>query len=161
MIGQLSQIEIEELLHKQIVGRIGCHDKNLVYIVPMSYAYDGENIYCHTYNGKKLEMMRKNPKVCFQVDEMNNMADWKSVLAWGEFEELNDQKERNTGLRILLKRSLPIISSITTHLGEAWPFSVDDPNGLDNIPGVVFRIFLKEKTGRFERTSESPMLAFN
>lgn len=161
MIGQLASTEIENLLGQQVIGRIGCHNSELVYVVPISYAYDGKNIYCHTYEGRKIDLMRKNPKICFQVDEMKDMANWKSVIAWGDFEELTDKAERNKALRILLQRRLPIISSITTHLGKAWPFSVEDVNGVNNIPGVVFRISIKEKTGKFESTSVSPFLMFD
>ena len=155
MIDKLNQEEIENLLHHQIVGHLGCHADGITYIVPVSYAYDGTYIYCHGYEGKKMEMLRKNPKICFQVDEMTDMADWKSVIAWGEFEELKDKNEKNEAFRILLKRALPIHSSITTHLGSQWPFSSDD---LGTIEGVAFRIKIKEKTGRFERTGASPIL---
>lgn len=159
MLGELSAIEIEQLLHKQTVGRIGCHEKDLVYVVPISYAYEDNRIYCHTYEGKKIDIMRKNPNVCFQVDEMNDMANWKSVIAWGEFEELNNEEERIEALSALLHRQLPTPSSITTHLGKSWPFSSPDPQDLLKIPGITFRISLMEKTGRFESTSSSPSLA--
>lgn len=161
MIRQLSPIEIDDLLHKQIVGRIGCTYENEIYIIPMSYAYDVEYVYCHSYEGKKMEMMRKNPKVCFQVDEMKDMGNWKSVIAWGDFEELTDKKEKTKALKILLQRPLPFISSITTHLGETWPFSEKDGDELNKIPGIVFRISIKTKTGKYESTSESPLLMFN
>ena len=161
MIRQLSSTEIDDLLRKQIVGRIGCTYENEVYIIPMSYAYDGEYVYCHSYEGKKIEIMRKNPKVCFQVDEMKNMGNWKSVIAWGDFVELNDQKERNKALKILLQRPLPIISSITTHLGKTWPFTSPTEEELNSIPGILFKVFIKEKTGKLEATSESPLLMFD
>jgi nitroimidazol reductase NimA-like FMN-containing flavoprotein (pyridoxamine 5'-phosphate oxidase superfamily) len=125
-----------------------------VYVVPISYAYDGNYIYCHSYEGKKLEFMRKNPAVCFQVDKMKNMANWKSVIAWGDFEEITDKNEIRKAVKILLERQLPPISSITTHLGATWPFP-ENNDGLDNIPGVFFRIGLTQKTGKFEAESES------
>ena len=159
MIKQLSSSEIDDLLRKQIVGRIGCNYDNDVYIIPMSFAYDGKYVYCHSFEGKKMKMMRKNPKVCFQVDEMKNMGNWKSAIAWGEFEELTDKKERNNALEILLQRRLPFISSLTTHLGETWPFSSKSEDELDKIPGIVFRIFIREKTGKTESTSESPVFS--
>jgi len=161
MIRELSPTEIDDLLRKQLVGRIGCNYESEVYIIPMSYAYDGKYVYCHSYEGKKIEMMRKNPKVCFQVDEMKDMANWKSVIAWGSFEELTNKKEKTKALKILLQRPLPIISSITTHLGETWPFSSATEDDLNKIPGIVFRISIKEKTGKLETTSESPLLMFN
>jgi len=158
MIKQLSSSEIDDLLHKQIVGRIGCNSENEVYIIPMSYAYDGKYVYCHSFEGKKMKMMRNNPKVCFEVDETSDMGNWKSAIAWGEFEELTDKNERNKALAILLQRRLPFISSLTTHLGETWPFSSGSLEELDKIPGIIFRISIKEKTGKGESTSESPLM---
>src|SRR5215471_2481655 len=159
MLGELSEYEIEALLHKQIVGRIGCHDKDLVYVIPISYAYDENRVYCHAYEGKKIEIMRMNPNVCFQVDEMTDMANWKSVIAWGVFQEISNDEDKAEALVILLHRQLPSPSSITTHLGRSWPFTPPNKEELIKIPGVTFKISLTEKTGRFESTSESPMLA--
>ena len=161
MIVPLSSIEIESLLHSQIVGRIGCSKNDVSYVVPISYAYEGGYVYCHSYEGKKIDMMRKNPEVCFQVDETTDMSNWKSVIAWGEFEELVDPDERIRGLQILLKRRLPIRSSVTTHLGKTWPFTGNEHNSTNDIPGIVFRINLQRKTGKCEHTSESPTLFFN
>ena len=161
MIGKLSSEEIENLLSKQCLGRIGCHDGDFVYVIPTSYAYDGNYIYCHSYEGKKIETMRKNPKVCLQADEMQDMSNWKSVIVWGKYEELNNEEERVNALKILLKRRLPILSSITTHLGKTWPFVGDGHNGLKDIPGIVFRIVVEEKSGKFEKNAVSPFLGYD
>jgi nitroimidazol reductase NimA-like FMN-containing flavoprotein (pyridoxamine 5'-phosphate oxidase superfamily) len=152
MIGELATPQIEELLKSEVMGRIGCHHAGTTYIVPTSYAYDGTHIYVHTHEGMKVEMMRKNPAVCFQVDNMRDMANWQSVIAWGTYEELPPGEDRTTAIQALQSRQLPIVSSITTHLGAAWPFSSDSDKDLE---GIVFRIALNEKTGRFESTSYS------
>jgi len=153
MIGKLTSEEIENLLHQQFIGHLGCQDKDTVYVVPISYAYEGGNIYCHSLEGQKVAMMRNNPKVCFQVDEMKDMANWKSVITWGNFEEIDDEMERRKALHILSARRLPISSSITTHLGHTWPFMDEDAKG---ITGLFFRISLKEKSGKYESSSVSP-----
>jgi len=154
MLGELSNGQIEGILSEQIIGRIGCHNSDRTYIVPISYAYDGTHLYALSFEGMKLDIMRKNPKVCFQVDTMKDMANWQSVIAWGNFEELKDKEEREKGLQILINRSLPLISSVTTHLSPMWPFVNGD---LNSIKGVVFRIFLEEKTGRFENNQSAPI----
>src|SRR4051812_23530237 len=102
MFGNLDNDAIENVLSQQFIGRIGCHAKDFVYVVPVSYAYDGASIYAYSDEGLKLDVMRKNPAVCFQVDTMVNMADWKSVIAWGKFEELNSTKERHNALHLLM-----------------------------------------------------------
>ena len=93
-------------------------------------------------------MMRKNPNVCFQIDSFEDMADWKSVITWGVFEELTDEEERNEGLRILINRILPGISSENMKLSPVWPFPTSD---YTKIKGIVFRIRPTEKTGRCEK----------
>jgi nitroimidazol reductase NimA-like FMN-containing flavoprotein (pyridoxamine 5'-phosphate oxidase superfamily) len=152
MFGKLNEAEIDEVLTKQVLGRIGCHNDGITYIVPISYAYDGNYIYCHTREGMKVNMMRKNPKVCFEVDEIINMANWKNVIAWGEFEELTTPANRETALNCLVNRILPVISSETTHISAHWPFP---PKDMDEIKGLVFRIRLQIKTGRFEKNEHA------
>lgn len=150
-MGTLNRKEIDDLLSQQVVGRIACCYNGMIYVVPTSYAYEDGFVYARSFDGMKLDMMRKNPDVCFEVDDIRDMANWSSVIAWGKFEELKNA-EREDALRILLHRHLPLSSSVTTHLGRAWPFSEYD---LEEIAGVVFRIKLTKKTGRFERTSLS------
>ena len=150
MFGTLKNNEIEELLHQQFIGRIGCHAEGITYVVPVSYAYDGEYIYGHTFEGMKVKMMRKNPKVCFQVDDMHNMANWQSVIAWGNYEELPQGTERDHAVNVLMSRVLPMVHSETMQLSAQWPFPTTNPEAID---GIIFRIQLTKKTGRFEKTS--------
>src|SRR5438046_1479078 len=82
-------------------------------VVPITYAYDGTSIYCHSKEGMKIKMMRTNRSVCFEVDEITNMKNWKSVILWGTYEELKDDEARKTGIRIFADRMKPIESSET------------------------------------------------
>jgi len=150
MFGTLDDSEIELLLQYQIVGRIGCHAGGTTYVVPISYAYDGESIIMHTHEGMKVNLMRQNPQVCFQVEDMPNMANWKSVITWGTFEEITDIRERNEALKLLTHR---ITVSKTVHLTSTWPFETED---IPYVEGIVCRIRLTEKTGRFENNLLQP-----
>ena len=152
MIKELDSNGIERLLSNQVVGRIACHNEKFIYLVPVSYAYDGRYVYIHSREGTKLDVMRKNPAVCFEVDNVKDMANWQSVIAWGTFQELKAPEDRKKALQALLDRKLPLSSSITTHLGKTWPFYEED---LNDITGVVYRIELNNKTGRLEETSYS------
>lgn len=148
MFQNLVEEQIENVISENIIGRLGCQADGKTYVVPVSYAYDGKSIYVRTFEGMKISMMRKNPNVCFQVDSIEDMADWKSVIAWGTFEELTNEEERNEGLKILINRILPGISSETMKLSPVWPFPTDD---YTKIEGIVFRIRITEKTGRCEK----------
>jgi uncharacterized protein len=157
MFGNLNREEIEQVLHHQLVGRIGCHAEGTTYIVPISYAYDGEYIYAHTHEGMKTDIMRKDPKVCFEVENMTNMANWKTVICWGEFEEITGYEDRHNALEKLQDRILPSFPSATTKLSPEWPFR---PVNTDNIQGLVFRIRLTKKTGRFENDATPSFIAW-
>lgn len=150
MLGKLTGVEIEEVLAQQIIGRIACHANDMSYIVPISYAYDGECVYARTFEGLKINLMRKNPGVCFQTDVMQNMANWKSVIAWGKFQELTEGIERNKAIEKLMARKISGIASETVKLSPIWPFTSGEFS--DEIKGIIFSIRLGEKTGRFEKS---------
>jgi len=148
MLGILKGQEVENVIRHQLIGRLGCYADGRVYVVPVSYAYDGEFIYAFSREGMKVDMMRKNPQVCLQIDNMNYMDNWESVIIWGEFEELTDREKRNYALEKLMNRILPVVTCEMIRISPHWPFPVDQPEDID---GVVYRIRIDEKTGRFER----------
>src|SRR5579862_3886442 len=133
MFGNLNTEEIETILHSQIIGRIGCHYDNTTYIVPISYAYDGEFVYALTREGMKINIMRQNRQVCFEVEDIPDLGNWKSVVCLGEYEELPNKSERHEALMLLHDRRLPHVTSATTKLSATWPFR---PDNIDNIKGV-------------------------
>ncbi|HUJ76140.1 MAG TPA: pyridoxamine 5'-phosphate oxidase family protein, partial [bacterium] len=94
MMGALEAAEIETVLKRGIIGRIGCHAQNRTYVVPVTYAYDGEYVYAHSAEGLKVDLMRANPEVCFEVDTYTSLTNWRSVIAWGHFEELKGDDAR-------------------------------------------------------------------
>ena len=146
MFGNLSQKGIEHVLKSQLFGRIGCHANNVTYIVPICYAYDENCIYGRTFEGMKLKMMRENPKVCFQIENLESMGKWQSVICWGEFEELTDTIKRNKGIEILQNRISAVMGDRNLRVSHHWPFSLDS----DNAEGIIFCIHISEKTGKFE-----------
>jgi len=147
MFGKMTPEEIDILLKRQLIGHIGCHADGMTYVVPTSYVYDGTYIYAHSLKGMKIEIMRRNPKVCFQVDDTRNLANWRSVICQGEFEEIMEETNKQDALHKLNSRALPVINSQTMHLSPEWPFDAAEDERVD---GIFFRIKLLEKTGRFE-----------
>ncbi len=148
MLGQLNNKQVEHLIYSLIIGRLGCHADAKTYIVPITYAYDGTYIYGHTKEGLKIEMMRKNPKVCFEVEAIENMSNWRSVIAWGEFEELKTPDQRENGMRKLMDVVMPLMTGETTINN---PITDSHENYIEAMKGVVYRIKLTEKTGRYEK----------
>src|SRR5690606_25447465 len=104
MTGELTNTQIDHVLTAQVVGRIGCHLNDTTYIVLVVYAFVGEFIYIHSRVGKKIEIMRKNPSVCFQVDIVENLANWRSVVINGEYEELVRGTKESAAFKLLKER---------------------------------------------------------
>lgn len=148
MIGSLNKHQIDNFLRSEVIGRIGCSSQGKTYVVPITYVYDGEHIYAHTRNGMKTIMMRQNPNVCFEVDRIQNMANWQSVIVWGVYEELKG-KAAEDALQSLVNRVHPISTSETSvpRHGLERPHEAIKPE----FELVVFRIKVKEATGKFEK----------
>jgi uncharacterized protein len=147
MLGKLNEQQINNLLSSQAVGRIACTDGKLPYIVPVTYVYDGKDIYGQTREGMKLDIMRKNPEVCFQVDTMTDMQHWQSVQVRGKFEELKEEESEEKRL-YLLNRVMPIMTASSVH-GHEHEDAAEIPDA-NRIKPVMYRIRISEKTGRFE-----------
>ncbi len=147
MLGTLNRQQIDNLIFSQVHGRLGCSADDKVYIVPLTYAYDGEALYFHTIEGLKVKIMREHPRVCFQVEQIDNMAHWQSAIVWGEFEELEGD-EAEDGLQILINRIHPMMTSDTSRPKHG----LDRPRETRTSRAtVIFRIKVKEATGRFEK----------
>jgi uncharacterized protein len=140
-IEELSRAEIDALLARNVVGRIGCHADGLTYVVPVIYAYDDGAIHVFTVEGQKVRMMRANPSVCFEVDEYDHdgRGSWRSVIAYGEYEELTGRDAERV-LTLLAER---FRRGDTAATGR-------HPRG-GGRAGVAFRIRLREATGRTVR----------
>lgn len=145
MIQILEPAEIERVLSENFVGRIGCHGDGRTYVVPIAYAYSLGAIYAHSLEGLKLRIMRKTPSVCFETDSIQDVFNWRSVIAWGTFEELSGAAA-DEAMRTLLIRFLPDKTKSTVRaLAPDRPGVADDR-------AIVYRIRLIEKTGRVERS---------
>jgi nitroimidazol reductase NimA-like FMN-containing flavoprotein (pyridoxamine 5'-phosphate oxidase superfamily) len=142
MVGELTSEEIDSVLRNEAVGRIGCYAFGRPYVVPITYAYDGVAVYGHSREGLKMRMMRSHPIVCFEVDRLDDLASWQSVIATGTFSEL-EAGEAEVAMQLLRRRLAPLVPSATS-----VPDGRLHPSGL---PWSVFRILLGERTGRFER----------
>ncbi len=128
-MGQLNRDEIDDVLKTQVIARLGCHQDGRTYVVPVAYAYDGEAVYVHSYEGQKLAMMRGNPDVCLEIEDLRGPVDWRTVLAWGRYEELSGPPA-DRALELLMARCPP-----------------------PSRDGTYFRIRLQERTGRFAASS--------
>lgn len=152
MLGSLTITEIDDLLKEQVTGRIGCCNEGKTYIVPINYVYQDGVIYGHSAAGKKIDMLRINPQVCFQVDVIKNITDWKSAIVWGKFQEITEGEEMRQAMQAIIKHVMPAIESEDSHPSHGFTESESDIG--TSIDLILYKISIDEKTGRFERPSQ-------
>jgi len=144
VLGSLDREQIEHVLRESVIGRIGVHSEGRTYVVPVSYVYDGDAVYVHSADGQKIRMMRADPLVCFEVERIDDMANWRTVIAWGRYEELKGDLSL-AAMNLLVARLSPLTTSETT--GPAGRAAGKKSDGVE----IAFRIRLSELTGRFEK----------
>ena len=131
------------------MGRIGCFGHNRVYVVPITFVFQDGFIYAQSRAGMKVTFMRKHPSVCFQTDQIDAMNNWRSVILWGEYEELTKVPQQRLAAEILTERLGPYINSETLH---KRPAHVKPPHVVEKKKkAIYFRLKISEMTGRFEK----------
>ena len=138
-IRSLDRAEIDQILARNHVGRLAYAWKNHVDIEPLHYVYDGGWIYGRTSAGSKLEATGETwAPVAFEVDEVEGIFQWRSVVIHGGFYVLDEagaeweQAEWRRGVE-LLRRLIP------ETLSEGDPVAFRT---------VIFRIAVQEASGR-------------
>lgn len=152
MIGDLTVSQMEQLLRMEYIARIACHDGVRSYVVPVSYVYHDNCFYAHSGLGLKIEIMREHRDVCFEIDHIDDIANWQSVIAWGTYEELEGE-EADTAIDLLVGRLTPLISEKGGRLPHPWNGhggSTEHILHRASRHGVVYRIRVTDMTGRYE-----------
>ncbi|MBM3432162.1 MAG: hypothetical protein FJX92_04050 [Bacteroidetes bacterium] len=148
MTGQLTRTEMENLLHSQLIGRLACINGEEPYIVPMAYAFTGTELVGQTSPGLKLRILRQHPKVCFEVDQLIDLRNWKSVIVYGTFLE-TPEASMPQARRWLFNRIYPLSTPAQIHSqGHAVEAQLADDT---RMKPVLFSISIDRMTGRYER----------
>ncbi len=137
--------EIDKIINKSDVCRIAFTKDNLPYIIPISFGYDGNNLFLHTaLEGKKIEFIEANNRVCFEFDtDVKTISHetigckwttaYQSVIGYGIIYEITEKTERSNALnQIMLHYS-----------GKEWEFT---EKMLNNVR--IWRIEIEEITGK-------------
>jgi nitroimidazol reductase NimA-like FMN-containing flavoprotein (pyridoxamine 5'-phosphate oxidase superfamily) len=133
----LTDAECRELLARNHVGRIAYQIREHVNIVPLGYVYHGEWLACRTQEGSKVSVLRQSPYVAFEVDEVEGLFDWQSVVVQGSwYEEDLPTSGREETLRALRAVAPEVLTP-------------DDPTPFRD---VLFRIHIRDITGRAAST---------
>jgi len=107
--------EIENILKKGEIIRIAMVDDGEPYLVPMSYGFKPGVIYLHcAAEGRKVDTMRANPSVCFEVSvdtrlvKKTDKCGWtyhfRSVVGSGKAVFVEDFAEKLEGLSAVMEQ---------------------------------------------------------
>jgi len=107
--------ELRAILEAARVCRVAMVDGDRPYLVPLSFALDGEDLVLHSAAaGRKLDLLRRNPAVCFEVEEGVELATaatacdftfaFRTVIGEGDAEFVEDAAERERLLTLLAAR---------------------------------------------------------
>jgi len=107
--------EMERILQEESIGHLAMAADDDLYVIPLNYTYVGGRILFHcALEGKKLDSIRRNPGVCFEVSRQNGPpvphagdacdAPFESVICWGQARAIDDLEERQAMLNVFQAR---------------------------------------------------------
>ncbi len=150
MIENLNDQEIEKVLINNYIGRIGCCDDETPHVIPTTYYYDPKtkSIISHTREGMKTKIFRKHPRICLEVEEIENLNNWKSVVVYGVYEELTGITARNALHAFVENTKTKINLDQSTNV--SYVSEISHSTHPDN-QAIVYRINPTRVAGKFER----------
>lgn len=142
VIHELTRDECTAVLQRNSLGRLGYARFDQPYIVPIFFSFDPERdlIYGFSMLGEKVECMRRNPKVCLEVDEIDDKDHWTSVLVVGRYREIQrDPREAESRRRA---------EQLFQQRAEWWLPGAAKLDSKESEHAVIYRISLDKVTGR-------------
>ena len=153
---QMTKDNIYNCLRQCSVVRIGINDKEYPYIVPMNFGYENASgkdvLYMHcALEGKKLDLMKINPKVGFEMDidygitHQDNPSEcstnYASIIGTGVLEEVESYSEKITALSVLMK-------SLTDKEVQVFDKRIVDKT-------TILKLNIKNMTGKLSMEKEA------
>ena len=107
--------ELEAIIAEAKVCRLAMSDGDQPYIVPLSFGYRDGTLYFHSATeGKKLDIIAKNHRVCFEMDVDVDVRrgesacefgmKYRSVIGFGSASIIDDPPEKRAALDLIVKR---------------------------------------------------------
>ena len=148
---QLTKEEIDALLERAAIGRFGTvRGDGYPYVTAMHFIYYNGAIYMHGLpKGLKIDNVKANPKVCFEVDELLGLqpgegaacdteAIYNSVVVIGTAHILEDISSKREVLNRLVEKYTPQFA------GKELPENM--------VKGTaVIELQIKECTGKYHK----------
>lgn len=138
-IEEMEDRDAQETLRRLNYAHLACCRDDRPYVVPVHYAYDGEHVFIYTTEGKKAEILRANPEVCLQAEDVKDNEHWVSVMAVGEAVQLSVESDRQEALDLILKVNPRLTPAVSIRWMDSWV--------RENVE-VIYRVRPRKVTGR-------------
>lgn len=140
---ELTRDECDALLSRNHVGRVAFTFHDHVDIEPVHYVYADGWLHGRTAPGGKIAILRHHPWVAFEVDEVEGLFDWQSVVIHGGVQILDpegspDDRAAHAETLAQLRRLVPD----TLAKGDPAPMRL-----------LLFRIHVDDVAGRAASSS--------
>lgn len=107
--------DMEGVIRHSLVCRLAMCLDGQPYVVPLCFGYRDGALYLHSAReGRKIDIIRQNPRVCFEMDVVAGLkADesackwgmsYESIIGYGTAELLESPAEKRTGLDIIMSQ---------------------------------------------------------
>lgn len=104
---------LDEILTSSKICRLGMIDNGLPYVLPFNFGYHENCIYIHSApEGKKIDILKKNPLVCFEVEQQADIVEdeiackwstlYRSVVGYGNVQLVTEFEEKKRDLEIIM-----------------------------------------------------------
>lgn len=105
--------EIDSILRSNSICHLAMVDEGRPYVVPMTYAYDGRDLYFHSAReGRKVEVLHRTDRVCFEVScdfqpaqagqVCRRATKYRSVIGTGRASFIEDPEGKRRALDLLM-----------------------------------------------------------
>jgi nitroimidazol reductase NimA-like FMN-containing flavoprotein (pyridoxamine 5'-phosphate oxidase superfamily) len=143
-----SHRDLETILRSARVCRLAFADHNTPYVVPLHYGYKDNTLFFHCApTGRKLDLISKNPRVCFEVETDHEIintgrpCDWttsySSIIGDGTASLVTDPQEKRDALHLVITHYAP---------GAVHDFPIDRVNTV-----TIIKVSITDMTGKTSR----------
>jgi uncharacterized protein len=142
-----SSQEMELLLEKSLVGRFAMNTEDGPYLVAVNHLFFDGSVYFHSASeGRKMEALQADPRVCFMVDEVGPQVlsprgcgisqIYRSVICFGKAALLTDAATKREILERMIRKFVP----------PAYPVSPMAPENIEKT--AIVRIAIDSMSGK-------------
>jgi uncharacterized protein len=139
-----SREEIEAVIKKATVCRLGLCDGDMPYVVPVNFGFQGNSLFFHSArDGRKLDIIRRNNNICFETDTDQEFVQaekgcgwsmkYRSVIGFGKAFFVENPADKIAALKIIMAH----------YSDKEYDFSESDADKV-----AIVRIDIESLTGK-------------